>query len=160
MQQTEAIGVADTQNKGVSRALALGMLAANASGLVWFGLVAVTNRHLSVASILIGVAVAHAVLTGGGRGVRSQTISVAITLAALLVTEAFAIRLLAVREMVELGVTETLPVLLPFVVMKDLVSAGLTADPPTALFWGVALFYAISVPRRLKFDHGEYGFTR
>lgn len=158
--QSEAVVPAGT-GAGLSRALALGMLGGTAAGMVWLGVAAVTNRHLSVVSMLIGVVIAHAVVTGGGRGVRYQVVSVALTLGALLVTEAFVIRLLAVRELVELGVHDALPVFLPFVVMKDLVSAGLTADPPTALFWGVALWYAISIPRRQAGRTEEYlGFDR
>lgn len=159
MQITEAVRAAHTR-AGITRALALGMLAGMIAGLIWLGIAALTNRHLSAVSMLIGVGVAHGVLLGGGRGIRYQAMSVGLTLGALLVTEAFVIRLLAVRELVELGVTDALPILLPFVVMKDLVSAGLTSDPPTALFWGIALWYAISVPRRTKHAQDQIGFGR
>ena len=148
MQRTETAAAVD--RVALARAILYGALAGAAGGLVWFGVVFVTNRHLSAMSMGIGVLVAQAVLIASGKrgGVAFQATAVLLTLAALLVTEAFAIRMLAVRELVELGSDVALPVFLPINVMKDLVSAGITADPPTSLFWGIGLWYAVSMPRR------------
>ena len=135
---------------GLRAALGLGCLAGLAGGGLWLAVVAVTDRHLSAVSMIIGIFVGQAVMLGSGRrgGVVHQGLSVATTLTTLLVAEMFAIRLLAARQLVELGSTQELPILLPARLMWDLISAGLTADPPTALFWGVALWYAITIPRR------------
>lgn len=130
------------------RAVAAGLGAAAASGLVWFAVVAFTDRHLSAVSMLVGLTVAHAVIWGarGKKGPGLQALGISITLVALLVVEAFAVRILVARELIDLGIETELAVMLPLDVFWNMVAAGITNDPPTVLFWGLALWYAITVP--------------
>jgi hypothetical protein len=138
---------------GFSRAVPLGLAGALIGCGVWFVASAMTNRHLSAISILVGVAVGHGIHgKDSRRGARFQVLGGAMTLVALLITEAFVMRMLVVRELVELGSANELPLLLPFRVMWDLVAAGITGDPPMSLFWGVALWYAVSVPKKRPFE--------
>lgn len=135
-----------------ARAVIAATAAAAASGLVWFAVVALTDRHLSAVSMLVGMAVAHAVVWGARhhKGVGYQAVGITVTLIALLVVEAFAVRILVVRELFDLGIDTQLDVVLPLDVFWNLIAAGITNDPPTVLFWGLALWYAITVPGRNK----------
>ena len=136
-----------------ARALLLGVAGAAAAGMLWFGVSALLTRHMSALSVLVGFAVAGGVVGRAGRRGRDyQAVSLALTLAALLITEAFVMRLLVVRELVSLGSTSELPLVLPLNVMWDLVAAGIAGDPPLSLFWAVALWFAVSIPRKRKWE--------
>ena len=134
-------------------AVLLAGVGAVAASLIWFLASSVFNRHLSAASVLVGLAVAGGVVgREGRRGKSYQALSLGVTLAALLVTEVFIMRLLVVRELIELGSTSELPIILPFNVMWDLVAAGIAGDLRLSLFWAVALWFAVSVPRKRKWE--------
>ena len=130
----------------VMAAMAGGMMAAIAGAGLWFVVAWLFDVHASFLAALVGpFAGVAAWLIHHRRGsVLLQGWSVLVTLAAMLVAEAMVVRILAVREIGDAG---EVPLMLPFGLMKDLVSTGITQDPITVLFFAMSLWDAISIPR-------------
>jgi hypothetical protein len=123
-----------------------GVMAAAAGALLWFVVAWTFNVHASFLAALVGPFAAMAAwLIHNRTGSRLlQGWSVLVTLLAMLAAEAMVVRMIAVRGLEGQG---EVAVLLPFGVMWDLISTGITQDPITPLFFAVSLWYAISIPR-------------
>ncbi|NIV32653.1 MAG: hypothetical protein GWN58_25375 [Anaerolineae bacterium] len=78
-----------------------------------------------------------------------QAISVAITLAALVVSQYLIVRYSAVELLAEEGITG-LPLLMPLDLMIDLVVTSIGENLITLIFWAIALWAAFSTPARRR----------
>lgn len=131
----------------VMAAMAGAGVAAAVAGGLWFTIAWMFGVHASFLAALVGPFAAMAAwLIHRRQGtLLLQGWSVFVTLFALLAAEAMVVRMIAVRGLEE-GAGEV-ALLLPIDVMWNLISTGVTQDPITPLFFGISLWYAISIPR-------------
>lgn len=144
--------------------LAGGLGLALSGGAVWFLIETVFGRFetlrpfLGVVSIAIGGLAGWGAMLGTGRrrGIATQTVAVMATLPVLVMTQALVVRLIFVRELEAMGYSGA-TFRLPLTQWWEYVSWGLfSTSPPAILFWGMAIGYAIAVPRRYKYEEVDY----
>ncbi len=142
---------AETENPNVIVAVLAGLAAAVVGTLVWYGVVVITNYQVGFIAVGVGWLIAMAVVLGSGRkrGPALQAISVAITLAALVVSQYLIVRYSAVELLAEEGITG-LPLLMPLDLMIDLVVTSIGENLITLIFWAIALWAAFSTPARRR----------
>ena len=142
---------AETENPNVMVAVLAGLAAAVVGTLVWYGVVIITDYQLGFIAVGVGWLIGMGVAFGAGRkrGPALQGISVAITLAALVVSQYLIVRQFAVELLAEEGITG-LPLLLPLDLMIDLVVTSIGENLITLVFWAIALWAALSTPARRR----------
>ena len=142
---------AETENPNLIVAVLAGLAAAAAGTLVWYGGIVITNYQMGFIAVGVGWLVAMAVVFGSGRkrGPALQAISVAITLAALFMSEWLIVRYYAIEYLAEQGFAE-IAVFLPLGAMLELVVASLGENLFTLIFWAIALWAAFSTPARRR----------
>jgi hypothetical protein len=142
---------AETENPNILVAVLAGLAAAVIGTLVWYGVVVITEYQVGFIAVGVGWLVAMGVVLGSGRkrGRALQAISVAITLAALVVSEYLIVRHFAVELLAEEGITG-LPLLLPLGLMIDLVVTSIGENLITLVFWAIAFWAAFSTPARRR----------
>jgi hypothetical protein len=137
--------------------LSLGVVGAAAGGLIWYAVAWATNLHMSVLAMAVGVGGGYGTLIGTGRrrGRTAQALSLVIVLTGLIVTEGLVERLLWARRWAEEGI-HGVAFIAPLKAYWNLISTGLTTDPPTILFFAIALVYALLLPRRSNDPYATY----
>jgi hypothetical protein len=142
---------AETENSNVLVAVLAGLAAAVVGTLVWYGVVIITKYQAGFIAVGVGWLIAMGVVFGSGRkrGPVLQAISVAITLAALVVSEYLIVRHFAVELLAEEGITG-LPLFLPLDLMVDLVVTSIGENLISLVFWAIALWAAFSTPARRR----------
>jgi hypothetical protein len=142
---------AETESPNVLLAVLLGLAAALACSLVWYGAVVLTNYELGILALGVGWLVAQAVILGSGkkRGPILQVISAGITLLAMIFSEYLIVRHFIVEALSAQGYSDFKLFLSPGE-MLEVVFEGIKANPLTLLFWGIALFEAAVIPARRR----------
>jgi hypothetical protein len=134
---------------GLPGAIVGGAIGAIVSAAVWYLVVTATHVQAGIVAIAVGWIVGQAVvLTSGRRSLDLVAVSVAWTVAALVLAQyLIAIRLLN-DLLAEAGADFQLPLFVSPGATIDVVVAWLQDDPLTLLFWAIALFEAVAIPWR------------
>jgi len=143
----------ETQNPRFITAILLGLAAALAASFAWYGLVVLTDYQWAILAIAVSWLIAWSVMWGAGRkrGRWLQVISLLITFftmffSSYLITHHFYVQFLSQEGPV------TVPYIMPFQDMLDLVIREMNADIYMVFFWFVAMVeaYSIPAPHRLR----------
>ncbi len=151
-QTADELARKQTENPNVVRALIFGLVAGAVGAALWFAIVVITQWQLGLVAVGIGALVGTGVMLGAGRkyGRRLQLLSLAITLAAMVVAEYFIVREFVVQILTEehgADYAENVPLFLPLSLAWDFVVEGVQADVTQLFFWALALWTAFRIPR-------------
>ncbi|HUH07101.1 MAG TPA: hypothetical protein VML96_04755 [Egibacteraceae bacterium] len=153
MEARAAQGTSTSGTRRLAWGAVLGLVAAVVGIAAWLVLVAAIGRQVSLPAVGVGLLVGGGVILGsrGARGWQAQTLSVTLTLLAMVCAEYLIFRQQAVIELAQEGITNV-PLLLPAHDSLALVGESLQAYPLTIAFWAFALYYAhrVSAPRPVR----------
>lgn len=122
-------------------ALVVGAATAGVAGVAWWAAVSATEQQFFYLAIVLGLLVGHGTLLGARRGgVGPAAIAGLATLGALVVSEYFIQRSLAISR---LGADVAL--WNGFSVAGDVVRDSLEVEPLAGLFWALAALAAVAV---------------
>lgn len=140
-------GLRPATRRRIGDGLLVGMAAATLAGVVWWAVVAGTERQFFYGAVLVGILVGQGVLLGVRRGgIGPAVVAGVATLAALVVAEYFIQRSLAISQGADV------PLWMGFSTARDVVRDSLDSEPLSGLFWllaaGAAAVTAGSTSRR------------
>ena len=141
----------ETSAPNLKRALVWGTLAGLACAVVWFSVVVITGWEATLLAVAVGYLVAKTVMSAAGnkRGRRIQWLSVAITLAAMMLAHYLIVQHLLVGYLRRQGEPDV-PMFLPFVPMLVMSVVALFGNIVTVGFWAIALLEAYVLPTAVR----------
>ena len=126
--------------RGALAALAAGAVA----GLLWFGIVAFTERQIYYLAVILGFVIGAAASWGAGRGgISVASISAVLALVTVVLSYFYIDRWFIVKGLSEAGYSSTLGLWPRYDQVKDVLDIGFDAEPSQYLFCVLAVGGAI-----------------
>lgn len=147
------MGEVEAQSKNVKYfpAILLGVVLGLVGAVLWFLSVIITKYELGIVALGVGFLVGYGISKGAGKkkSRNLQIISAIIALISILIGEYLITNHYAYQYLIQGGYAVKSYFLNPVAVIKVTIDS-IKSDPLTLLFWGIAVWFAYTIPKPKK----------